>query len=352
MWCRRPEKSPPGSRCDWPIGPHLLPPGSPRVRLPRAATRRSFPADHRACPDPGSSRAESDVPAASLLFPGQSRSAVSRSRIFSGNTRRTKAKRSATANTPPLLHVGGVPADSWGKCRTTLGPPEIAVRLSSETSRHGRLREGEDRLRGSLPLSRAPPTGDTTQRKGDTAKGDTAERGYQVSLALVAPPGRGEGHRACGEHARRGRPRTGIRASAGRVHKAGRPPQGGQACEARGLCREPLLEFLERSRIIFVHDPSYYILGSLDLTGYPSYAIDDPFLRHPALTAGDGALGRPHAAHSPAKGTKSSGRTEKILRGPPPRHHNCAKHSSGPNRHLGSASPALSGMEGIYIALW
>jgi len=43
MWCRRPEKSPPGSRCDWPIGPHLLPTGSPRVHVPRAATRRAFP---------------------------------------------------------------------------------------------------------------------------------------------------------------------------------------------------------------------------------------------------------------------------------------------------------------------
>lgn len=249
------------------------------------------PADYRACPDPGSLCVESDGPAASLLFPGQSRSAVSRSRIVSGNTRRTKTKRSATANTPPLLHAGGVPADRWGKCRTTLGPPEIAVRLRSETSRHGTLRDGEDRRRGSLPLTRVPPTGDTTQRKGDTAKGDTAKRGYQVSLALVAPPGRGEWHRACGEHARRGRPRTGIRAGAGRVHKTGRPPQGGQVCEARGLCREPLLEFLERSRVIFVYDPSYYILGSLDLTGYPSYAIDEPFLRHPALTAGDGAIG-------------------------------------------------------------
>jgi hypothetical protein len=158
------------------------------------------PADYRACPDPGSSRVESDVPAASLLFPGQSRSPVSRSRMFSGNTRRTKTKRSATANTPPLFHAGGAPADRWGKCRTTLGPPEIAVRLRSETSRQGPLREGEDPLRGSLPLAWVPPTGDTTQRKGDTAKGDTAKgdtakRGYQVSLALVAPPGRGEEHR-------------------------------------------------------------------------------------------------------------------------------------------------------------
>jgi hypothetical protein len=39
---------------------------------------------------------------------------------------------------------------------------------------------------------------------------------------------------------------------------------------------------------------------------------------------GDEAVGRPHAAHSPAKGTSSSGQTVKILPGPPPRHHNCS----------------------------
>ncbi len=34
--------------------------------------------------------------------------------------------------------------------------------------------------------------------------------------------------------------------------------------------------------------------------------------RHPSLTTRDRAIGRRHAAHSPAKGTSSSGRTVKI----------------------------------------
>jgi len=57
-------------------------------------------------------------------------------------------------------------------------------------------------------------------------------------------------------------------------HPSRRPsPQGGQIGEARGLHRESRLELLDRSRVILVHEPEYYILWPLDSTRYPSFGF-------------------------------------------------------------------------------
>jgi hypothetical protein len=152
---------------------HLLSSISSRTLFPQAAKEQALLAAHRAYPDPRSSRAESEVPTPSILFPGRFRSALSHLRISSGNTRRTKTRRSAVAITSQNLLVRGALSEGWGNCRTVCCPTTFSPSRVSESSRRDTLLECEDRPRGP---ARPAPVGRLLSQKGDTPEREWRHR--------------------------------------------------------------------------------------------------------------------------------------------------------------------------------